>query len=239
MNHDRYVGAVERETASILAAARAGPLDSLVPTCPDWTVADLIGHLGNFSGWWYHNLCDALGRPRTDAREMPTDDTLVDWYEERGSQLIDLLRMSRSDLPAWTWVPSDQTAGFIARRCANELSIHRYDTETARGAAQPLDAELAADGIEELFVLIPNREFAVAGKGETLHLHGTDRDDEWTITLGPDELGVTRDHRKGDLALRGAVSDLALVLYGRPPLGPVERFGDERVLGLWNATFVF
>jgi hypothetical protein len=50
---------------------------------------------------------------------------------------------------------------------------------------------------------------------------------------------VTRDHRKGDLALRGAVSDLALVLYGRPPLGPVERFGDERVLELWNATFTF
>jgi hypothetical protein len=35
------------------------------------------------------------------------------------------------------------------------------------------------------------------------------------------------------------VSDLELLLYGRPTLGPVERFGDDTVLDGWYRTFHF
>ena len=75
--------------------------------------------------------------------------------------------------------------------------------------------------------------------GETLHLHATDSGDEWLLTLEPGRIEVAREHAKADLALRGAVSDLELVLYQRPPVAGVERFGDERVLDAWYREFKF
>ena len=57
--------------------------------------------------------------------------------------------------------------------------------------------------------------------------------------MNPDGLEVTREHAKGDLALKGAVSDLELLLYDRPPIGEVERFGDEAALDAWYRVFKF
>jgi len=74
------------------------------------------------------------------------------------------------------------------------------------------------------------------GEGQTLHLHSAEGD-EWLITMNPDGLDIKREHAKGDLALRGAVSDLELVLYDRPPIGDVERLGDESVLDAWYRVF--
>jgi hypothetical protein len=55
----------------------------------------------------------------------------------------------------------------------------------------------------------------------------------------PGRIDVERAHAKGDLALRGAVSDLELLLYGRPTLGPVEQLGDETILTRWYEEFIF
>jgi hypothetical protein len=50
---------------------------------------------------------------------------------------------------------------------------------------------------------------------------------------------VRREHGPADLTLSGAVSDLELVFYDRPPIGPVERHGDEAVLDAWKQEFTF
>ena len=97
--------------------------------------------------------------------------------------------------------------------------------------------EVTLDGETTPAVLKDTQRHPV--RGETLHLHGTDRDDEWLLTLDPDGLRVERRHAKADLALRGAVSDLELLLYQRPTLGEVERLGDERVLDAWQRVFTF
>jgi hypothetical protein len=126
----------------------------------------------------------------------------------------------------------------VARRAAHELAVHRVDAQLARGAHTAIEPALAADGIDEVFALVQVRG-DTAGEGQTLHLHGTDRGDEWLLTLSPSGLEVERAHGKGDLALRGAVSDLELVLYQRPPLGPVEHLGDDEVLAAWYRAFTF
>jgi hypothetical protein len=144
----------------------------------------------------------------------------------------------------WTWFEPDQSAGFIARRVANELAVHRYDAQSARGTCTPVDAALAVDGIEEVFdALVTRRKRTGRAAGQTLHLHGTDEGldgaAEWLVTLHADRVEVDRAHAKGDLALRGPVSDLELLLYRRPPLGEVQRFGDDAVLDLWYGEFIF
>jgi uncharacterized protein (TIGR03083 family) len=247
MDYAEHVEATDREIAALVDALGAGPLDVPVPTCPDWTLVDLADHVGGFCGFWAHILCDATGRPKTSFAERPagTDGPeAADWLGGLGDDLLTLLRSTEPTQQAWTWAPGRDNAAFVARRSAHELSVHRFDAQGARGPASPIDGALAIDGIEEIFVM---REAWVgsgqgdvaAGAGETIHLHATDREAEWLIELTADGLVVRREHAKGDLALRGAVSDLELVLYDRPPLGSIERFGDESVLGAWYQAFHF
>jgi uncharacterized protein (TIGR03083 family) len=240
MEYREHVDAGERSSLALTAALRAGPLDLRVPTCPDWTLVDLGTHVGQFAGFWAHVLCEGTGRAKTPYEEAPSPDGLADWHEEVSRHLFDQLRATPPDTSVWTWMPSDQSAAFVARRVAHELALHRFDAQLARGQAEHIAADLAADGIEEVFTMIAARGTPdELSHGETLHLHGLDRGDEWLVTLGPDRLRVERRHAKGDLALRGAVADLELTLYQRPALGPVERLGDEDVLAAWYRAFTF
>jgi uncharacterized protein (TIGR03083 family) len=244
VQHDERVAAVGRELAAVDAALGAGPMTSPVPTCPDWTVADLTRHLGQFCGFWAHVLCEGTGRDKQPFDPPADDAALPGWFAGVGGALREELGRTPPDIAVWTWHPTDKTPRFVARRCVNELAIHRYDVESARGTCRPIDRPLAVEGIDEIVEdLIAGCSPVPEARGETLHLHGTDPgqggDAEWLLTLHPDRVEVQRGHAKGTLALRGAVSDLELLLYGRPALGPVERFGDEAALDLWYRAFRF
>ena len=242
MDYADHIEATERAAGGFVDALRAGPVTANVPTCPDWQLTDLARHVGQFTGLWTHVLCEGTGRPKTPFRDAPEDAELADWCEENFGHLLSELRATPADTEVWTWVPDDHSAAFVGRRTTHELTVHRFDAQTARQQPQPIDPAVAADGIEEIFTMIQTWETAPggpAGKGETLHLHGTDRADEWLLTLGADGLGVERRHAKGDLALRGAVSDLELLLYERPTIGEVERLGDTSVLDAWYRVFHF
>jgi uncharacterized protein (TIGR03083 family) len=247
VEYGEHVDAVERDTKALVDALRSGPLDMGVPSCPEWTLTELAHHIGGFTGFWSHVLCEGTGRSNTPFREMPSGPGVADWYEELADLLVAELRITPADTAVWTWVPDRQNAAFVARRCAHELAVHRFDAQLARRATQPIDAALAADGIEEIFVMIaawsaqgdPAGRGQGRGDGESLHLHATDRGDEWLLTMEPEGLRVDRQHGKGDLALRGSVSDLELVLYQRPPIGEVEHLGDEAALAAWYRAFAF
>ena len=244
MNYGDHVTAVEREVAALAAAFVAGPIDTRVPTCPEWTVADLADHVGGFTGFWSHVLCEGTGRPKSQFTERPADGDIGAWYAEAGASLVAELKATAPEQHVWTWAPGRNNASFVARRCAHELAMHRFDAQAARAATAPIDGALAVDGIEEVFVMIEawnanGHPESGAGHGQTLHVHAADRDAEWLLTLAPDGLDVRREHAKGDLALRGAVSDLELLLYDRPPIGPVERFGEQAVLNAWYRAFHF
>jgi uncharacterized protein (TIGR03083 family) len=244
MNYGEHVTAVEREVAAMAGAFAAGPIDTRVPTCPEWTVADLADHVGGFTGFWSHVLCEGTGRPKPEFTERPANGDLGAWYAELGASLVAELKATAAEQQVWTWAPGQNNASFVARRCAHELAIHRFDAQAARAATAPIDGALAVDGIEEVFVLIAawkadGHPESGAGQGQTLHVHAADRDAEWLLTLAPDGLDVRREHAKGDLALRGAVSDLELLLYDRPPIGPVQRFGEQAVLDAWYRAFHF
>ncbi|MBI2169574.1 MAG: maleylpyruvate isomerase family mycothiol-dependent enzyme [Actinobacteria bacterium] len=239
MEYAEHIAAVEREAAAIVAALAATPLDTQVPSCPEWTVADLARHVGSFTVWT-HVLCEGTGRPKPPFPDTPEGNALVGWVEELTGHLVSELRATPPDTTVWTWVTSDKSARFVARRAAHELAVHRFDAQLARGAPEPIDATLAIDGIDEIFLMRNDGEEAKPhlGSGETLHLH-TAEGFERFIRLTPEGLVVSEEHAKADLALRGTASDVELVLFQRPPLGPVERLGDETVLDVWCREFTF
>ena len=246
MEHLDRIEAVAHELEALDEAVAAGAIDAPVPTCSGWTVADLAAHVGEFCGFWAHVLCEGAGRPKTPYPDRPEGDALVAWLATLGESLLGELRAVPPETEVWTWFDDDHTAGFVSRRSLHELALHRYDAQTARGAPRAIDPAVAADGIDEVLgALITLRERTGQARGQTMHLHGTDgaeradHADEWLVTLHPDRIEVVRAHAKGDLALRGAVSDLELLLYGRPTLGDVQRFGDPSVLDQWYSEFTF
>ena len=54
------------------------------------------------------------------------------------------------------------------------------------------------------------------------------------MRLAADGVLVTREHAKGDVAMRAPASDLLLFLYGRVDRSAAEVFGDESLLDRWQ-----
>lgn len=239
MDYDSHVAATEAALDAYRSALSQGSLDAPVPTCPDYDLAALTRHVGEFSVFWTHVICEAVGREKTQFPDFPDDQSQIPtWFGGLARDLVAILRETSPDTACWTWVPDRQNVAFVGRRTAHELSIHRYDAQLAVGTPTPIEAELAADGIEEIFVMHAAWEQSTQGNGETVHLHSTEGN-EWMITVSPDGMVVDRSHGKADVALRGSVSDIELLLFQRPTIGEVEIIGDRKALDAWYGAFTF
>jgi uncharacterized protein (TIGR03083 family) len=240
MEPDVYLAAIRDNADLLVHAAETAGLDARVPTCPDWDVAELLAHIGRVHRWAASNTTrspDAeFARPDV---EIPEPAARAAWVRAGAAELVAALERPASD-PAWTWLPPN-TVGFWQRRQAHETAMHRVDAESAAGAPRPIDAALAADGIDELLEILGNNPVRPppTGSGETLHFHCTDVDGEWFVRLSPDGLDVERIHAKGDVAARGSASDLLCWLQGRGSVDRLEVLGDAALLDRWREVATF
>ena len=139
---------------------------------------------------------------------------------------------------------------------AHETAVHRADAEIATGRAPVIDADIAADGIDEWLALGnqhsedmldsgQDSRLGALADGQVLHLHATDERlggaGEWLIQRAGDRITVQHGHGKGDVAVRGPASALMLVLVRRlsPEDTPVQVIGDRAVLERWLAATPF
>jgi uncharacterized protein (TIGR03083 family) len=240
MDAEIYLTAIRDNARVLVDAAEAAGLDSRVPTCPDWDVADLLGHIGRVHRWAASNTTRA-----PDAEFAPPDVEIpprgerVAWVRIGAAELVAALERPADD-PAWTWMPPN-TVGFWQRRQAHETAMHRVDAESAAGGVRPIDAALAADGIDEWLEIVGNTPWRQppTGDGESLHFHCTDVEGEWLVRLTSDGIEVERAHAKGDVAARGSASDLLCWLQGRGDLARVDVFGDVTLLERWREVATF
>jgi uncharacterized protein (TIGR03083 family) len=236
-----YLGAIRGDAERLADAAEIAGPDAPVPSCPEWDVADLLGHVGTVHRWAAMSAQREPGGPFQRSRdagiEVPPREERVPWLRKGATALVDTLASIDPETPAWTFAPP-HTVGFWRRRQAHETAMHRVDAQLAAGAPAPIDGPLAADGIDELLSLVRTRSSAI-GNGETVHLHCTDVEGEWLLRLGADGLDVTREHAKGDLAVRGPASALLCWSMGRGTDDELEVFGDASLLGRWRAIGSF
>ncbi len=72
--------------------------------------------------------------------------------------------------------------------------------------------------------------------GGSVHIHCTDVAGEWTIREVDGGFDVTREHAKGDCAIRGAANDILGVLRRAMPLSSVDVVGDAAVAARFVAA---
>lgn len=236
LSHERYLDAIDKESAALLEAAR-GNLDAHVPSCPEWTMRDLVGHIGAVQRFWNEMAGRALTDPHKSAdHDPPEGDDLIEWFGEAPKLLARTLSDADLERPMWSWSPVKKV-GFVPRRMAQETAVHRWDAQNAIGGPSDIDVDLAADGIDELlFVFLPATAPLEEPPGTSVHIHTTDTDGEWLAVLDEEPV-VTRVHAKGDAALRGPASDVLLYLWGRTEPSSLEIHGDPAVLEQFRSVF--
>ena len=227
MDYGDYISALRSNGKAAAQAARDMPIETTVPSCPEWTLLDLAHHLGSHHRWVAGNLDQPPdGKAFKRREEPPADEAIPDWLEAGAEMLATKLAATDPAKPCWTWVPFDDSVGFWARRTAHETAMHRWDAQNADGEADAVEAELAADGVDEYLGILgafQGRRFPEAG---SIHLHSTDTPGEWLVRLDAEGIQLTREHAKGDVAVRGPASDVLLVLMGRKTMVAVDVFGE-------------
>ena len=241
MDAERFVESA-RTSGEALAEAAEGNLRRDVPSCPGWTVADLVFHVGSVELFWADVVAQATGQQETGEVHRPTPEELLDWYRDAHRRLVSVLENADPAAECWTWGPP-HTVGFACRRMAQEVAVHRWDAEQAVGAdVAPIDPELAVDGIDEYLTYFLDRPGDARPEPVrgSLHLHCTDAEGEWLVAPrhgagdGDDLSGgaaftVSVGHAKGDAAIRGPASDILLALWRRLSLDALDVVGDRSV----------
>ena len=220
MDSSAYLEHVSADGRRALSTGRA-QLDRPVPSCPGWTVADLLVHLGRVHRWVEH-IVRTRATERQPFPERPPEGALAHWYEEGLQRLLDTLAAADAHDTAWNWMArAPAPVGFWPRRMAHETAVHRWDAEKAVGEEQPIDAVLATDGVDEYigimaFILREEREEEV-----NLQLHGTlglrSTDTDFARTLTMSDAGIEQSDGTADAncTVRATASDLLLWMCGR------------------------
>jgi uncharacterized protein (TIGR03083 family) len=225
-----YVMHVRNGGAAFADAVR-GRFEIPVPSCPEWTVADLVAHTGRV----HHTVAARVRAGTTDASAVtlavpPAVDELQAWFESGVAELAATLAAADPAQPAWSW-SGDLTAGFWQRRMAQETAVHRWDAENAIGLARPIDPELAADGVDELLmVFLPFDASNLTADGRSIVFEPTDDDARWTVRITADGSKASRGAEVSPAAtVRGTASEMDLLLWGRRTLPDLDVEGDPGV----------
>ncbi|MFD9699373.1 maleylpyruvate isomerase N-terminal domain-containing protein [Lentzea sp. NPDC059081] len=233
-----FVAEIEKQASALRSAAvQAGP-DAPVPSCPEWTVLDLVRHIAEVHTWAAEAVVTAPDAGRPDWHEAPAGwDEALAWWDNGSGLLVSRLRSVPLDSPSWTFKGS-QVAAFWARRQAHETAIHRLDAELATGHEPPtllFDSELAADGIDEhLTVMVPRQldRGRTIDRTGTLVVHAADAGRTWEVFLAAGEPLVVTDVLDSavdaDVTVAGTADAVYRALWGRPSHAIVT--GDESLL---------
>ncbi|GHG73473.1 maleylpyruvate isomerase family mycothiol-dependent enzyme [Streptomyces griseocarneus] len=259
LSHDRYCQEIITQNDLVRAALRGADLSATVPTCPDWTIAQLAVHLSGA----HRGVAERVrnrdtefivpkGVPGVEGAESFDAAGLDAWLAEGAQMVAEALAEAGPDVDVWTF-GREQKTSFWARRMTHETVMHRADAFAAVGADYTVDADVAADCLDEWLEIITAPQVLafkpalaeLAGPGRTLHLHATDTDPavnaEWLIDSTTSPLTWRRAHEKAAVAVRGPMSDILRVLYRRLPADSpgVEIVGDRSVLDVWLEKAAF
>jgi uncharacterized protein (TIGR03083 family) len=224
---------ITERSAALRQAVATGDTEARVPGCPDWSLRDLVVHLGAVQRFWAEVV--AAG-PADSAPEFVTGDPagdLVEWSAESTRLLIDALRVAGPDRDCWTWwgaTEAPMTSGAVARHQVQEAAVHAWDAQETVGKPEPIPAAVAVDTIDELLVVTLGSIGAWPHRPARIALSAVEGP-TWLVDLTPSGAKAGPAASGEPLAtMRGSASDLVLAIYKRIPLESIEVDGDREAV---------
>lgn len=218
-----------------LATALNGDPATPVPSCPGWSVTDLVAHVGSYHRWAADLIHDASPQPRAPYSLSPDPGVpLAEWYLSSLELLLKAIDTTDPDTRMWT-VTVHQSAGAWCRRQAHDLTVHRWDAQSAYGTADPIHAERAADFIDELFEAALPYILPFLGRPvptASLALRSADGTYRRRIDGTAGRPRLSHDPSPADATLTGPPSDLLLALWRRTSAATLT--GDPAALTAWQ-----
>lgn len=238
---DRHLTVIGESGRALARAAHRAGWEAPVPTCPGWTVRELVAHQGMVHRWAAANLIgDKDYRPSmTEAKAVPD---LAEWYLGGLEALVETFQVVGDDTKAMVFLhDAPPPRRFWARRQAHETTIHSVDALAAALGRWPtsedveVDSDTAVDGIDELLL-----GFLPRGKGKlrfdqpvTILVTATDADAAWTVRATADSnTASTGTVDDPDAVIAGTAADLYLGLWNRAD--GVQVSGRADVIERWR-----
>ena len=252
MNTPAYLAAVADQTEIFADWVDGQDPSAPVPTCPAWTLADLVDHVGATQRMVAMLVGERLMDPTTAfERQASVPDSSDDWGAWM-TQGLALARDAFSDVDDTTpvWDPSGDAAGvpFWSRRLFGEACIHRADAAAALSLPYDLAPEHAVEALQDWLETMtsagywqakPDFAAAMSGTGQTLHFHASDAEAHWLARRDADRVALDRTAPSdADVVVTGPATDLLLVICRRRSLGDasLDVSGDAALFDHWIAN---
>ncbi|MEW2500517.1 MULTISPECIES: maleylpyruvate isomerase family mycothiol-dependent enzyme [unclassified Amycolatopsis] len=227
------------------SAAVAGP-GAAVPTAPDWTVTDLVAHVGQTQNW----VAEIIERRITDPTQLPTEMAVLPaepgewpaWLAESAQRVASACSDDALEAPVFNAAGDERSgARFWMSSMLNEAVVHGLDAANAAGRPADVDAGVAAALIGNHLAMLtsptwtmqrPESAHAVRGTGQTLQWRATDTDGAWFVERRPDGATWQPGTRQADVTVTGPAQSLLMVLTRRLPLSDGETISVDGDLDL-------
>ncbi|MCP2245614.1 TIGR03083 family protein [Lentzea aerocolonigenes] len=247
LTYERRCAEIIHQTSLLVSSLDGADLGVQVPSTPDWTLNQLIRHVGLAHRWTDLMIRERVAEIPYDRNEAQQLDSYVG---EKTSEVVPwLVEGAKSLSEALSEVDPDEMIAVLgghpgprvwSRRMTHETVLHRWDVTNALGVPFELDPEVARDTLVEwtdlalpfAFYRWPEQTAPLVGPGRTVHLHATDADAELVIDLTGSRPVVRHGHEKAAVAVRGLIVELVLAVYRRRPVEGLEVFGDAELLDL-------
>ncbi|ONH32954.1 hypothetical protein BL253_03590 [Pseudofrankia asymbiotica] len=243
MDPEAARAALLTETDLLADLYRSSDPTTPVPTCPGWTLAHLVAHVGG-AHRWTATMVTRRSTENVDFAEVPDvrrprdQQAAVEWLRDSARQIIAAVGATGSEVPVWTPFGAPRPAEWWIRRRLHEATGHRADALLALGREVVMAPAIAADGLSELLDLIATGSpwFATPLEdGNTLALASTDSAAIWSVARSGDTVAWTGVPTEATVTVSGAAVDLYLLALRRISAADARLTisGDPKVLGTW------
>ncbi|MFL6140623.1 MAG: maleylpyruvate isomerase family mycothiol-dependent enzyme [Labedaea sp.] len=242
MDIDRLAEGLHEHTSGFAKAVAGAEPNLPVPTCPEWPLRVLVGHIGQAHRW-------SAGIIRSGPTPVPDPFDAApgapgrwsDWLRSGAEDLAAAVRAAGRS-PVWTFF-GPRSARFWLRRMLHDTIVHHADAAGTTGTAFEVAPDLAADAITEWLQLLSEPIIltmkpafaALRGTGQTLQIR-PDTGPGWLITRTPDGVRLApATTAAADVTVAGPAGDLLLVLTRRLPADQITITGDRGLAEHWLA----
>jgi uncharacterized protein (TIGR03083 family) len=236
-----YLQSIEADGKALAGIAADFDLELSIPSCPDWTLKDLLAHVAGANRWV--NKCVSEGLAAQE-RVLPLGpdgrEELVEWFNQSTDELLSVLSGTPPDELVWTPIRGALGSVWWRRKAALEAAIHRTDAGNAlRAGPEIIDAQLALDGIDEYAEeFLPLMLLGVAELPPVTAVLLSPNDIDESRTLSLVVAGDDRDPGIPRVELKASASDLLLWMWNRVPEATLTVSGDDTVVQWWKGLAI-